>query len=335
MVALSLPLPDFFRYAIALMGIIALSGATHDIAGDGVYLTELTATQQAKYIGWQGAFYNLAKILANGGLVWLAGMLKDEFGVVHAWMIVMLMCAGIMILIGLYHIRILPSGGGASGEVNTMSDALNMLWEVIRSFFQKKHIAFYIVFIILYRFAEGYAIKIVPLFLKASVADGGLGLSTQDIGLVYGTFGAGAFILGSLLAGYYISAFGLRKTLFSLCCAFNIPFLVYFLLALYQPSDLWIIGMAIVSEYLGYGFGFVGLMLFMMQQVAPGKHQMAHYAFATGIMNLGVMLPGMMSGYLSDWLGYRDFFIWVLIATIPAFIVTWLVPFTYPDGKKK
>ena len=298
-------------------------------------LPELTATQQAKYIGWQGAFYNLAKILANGGLVWLAGMLKDEFGVVHAWMIVMLMCAGIMILIGLYHIRILPSGGGASGEVNTMSDALNMLWEVIRSFFQKKHIAFYIVFIILYRFAEGYAIKIVPLFLKASVADGGLGLSTQDIGLVYGTFGAGAFILGSLLAGYYISAFGLRKTLFSLCCAFNIPFLVYFLLALYQPSDLWIIGMAIVSEYLGYGFGFVGLMLFMMQQVAPGKHQMAHYAFATGIMNLGVMLPGMMSGYLSDWLGYRDFFIWVLIATIPAFIVTWLVPFTYPDGKKK
>ena len=139
LVALSLPLPDFFRYAIALMGIIALSGATHDIAGDGVYLTELTATQQAKYIGWQGAFYNLAKILANGGLVWLAGMLKDEFGVVHAWMIVMLMCAGIMILIGLYHIRILPSGGGASGEVNTMSDALNMLWEVIRSFSKKTY----------------------------------------------------------------------------------------------------------------------------------------------------------------------------------------------------
>ena len=139
LVALSLPLPDFFRYAIALMGIIALSGATHDIAGDGVYLTELTATQQAKYIGWQGAFYNLAKILANGGLVWLAGMLKDEFGVVHAWMIVMLMCAGIMILIGLYHIRILPSGGGASGEVNTMSDALNMLWEVIRSFPKKTY----------------------------------------------------------------------------------------------------------------------------------------------------------------------------------------------------
>lgn len=136
-------------------------------------------------------------------------------------------------------------------------------------------------------------------------------------------------MLGSILAGYYISALGLKRTLFSLCCVFNIPFIVYLLLAIYQPSNVWIIGSAIVFEYFGYGFGFVGLTLFMMQQVAPGKHQMAHYAFASGVMNLGVMIPGMMSGYLSDWLGYRDFFIWVLIATIPAFLVTWFVPFTY------
>lgn len=334
LVALSLPLPDFFCYAIALMGVVALSGATHDIAGDGVYLTELDPTQQAKYIGWQGAFYNLAKVLTTGGLVYLAGVLKDQLGIVHAWMIIMLMCAGIMILIGLYHIRILPSGGEASGEVRTTRDALRMLWEVIRSFFAKKHIVYYIIFIILYRFAEGFAMKIVPLFLKASVESGGLGLTTQEIGLVYGTFGAAAFILGSVLAGYYISAFGLRKVLFSLCCAFNIPFLVYLLLAVYQPSSLYLVGTAIVFEYFGYGFGFVGLMLFMMQQVAPGKHQMAHYAFASGIMNLGVMIPGMMSGYLSDWLGYHDFFIWVMIATLPAFIITWLVPFTYQDQKK-
>ena len=142
-------------------------------------------------------------------------------------------------------------------------------------------------------------------------------------------------MLGSILAGYYISAFGLRKTLFSLCCVFNIPFVVYLLLAIYQPSNVWVIGSAIVFEYFGYGFGFVGLTLFMMQQVAPGKHQMAHYAFASGIMNLGVMIPGMMSGYLSDWLGYRNFFIWVLVATIPAFLVTWFVPFTYNNDKKE
>ena len=335
LVALSLPLPDFFCYAIAFMGVIAFSGATHDIAGDGVYLTELNATMQAKYIGWQGAFYNLAKILTNGGLVYLAGSLKDSIGIVHAWMVIMGICAAIMVVLSLYHVRMLPSGGAASGDVRTVKDAMHMLWEVIRTFFQKKYIVWYICFIILYRFAEGYVMKIVPLFLKAGIDQGGLGLPVQEIGIIYGTFGAAAFVLGSILAGYYISAFGLRKTLFSLCCVFNIPFVVYLLLAIYQPSNVWVIGSAIVFEYFGYGFGFVGLTLFMMQQVAPGKHQMAHYAFASGIMNLGVMIPGMMSGYLSDWLGYRNFFIWVLVATIPAFLVTWVVPFTYNNDKKE
>ena len=335
LVALSLPLPDFFCYAIAFMGVIAFSGATHDIAGDGVYLTELNATMQAKYIGWHGAFYNLAKILTNGGLVYLAGSLKDSIGIVHAWMVIMGICAAIMVVLSLYHVRMLPSGGAASGDVRTVKDAMHMLWEVIRTFFQKKYIVWYICFIILYRFAEGYVMKIVPLFLKAGIDQGGLGLPVQEIGIIYGTFGAAAFELGSILAGYYISAFGLRKTLFSLCCVFNIPFVVYLLLAIYQPSNVWVIGSAIVFEYFGYGFGFVGLTLFMMQQVAPGKHQMAHYAFASGIMNLGVMIPGMMSGYLSDWLGYRNFFIWVLVATIPAFLVTWFVPFTYNNDKKE
>ena len=332
LVALSLPLPDAFCYAIALMGVIAFSGATHDIAGDGVYLTELTSTQQAKYIGWQGAFYNLAKILTNGGMVYLAGALKNSLGFIHAWMVIMFICAACMIALGLYHIRILPSGGASESKINTTRDALHELWEVITSFFRKKHIIYYIFFIVLYRFAEGHVMKIVPLFLKAPVADGGLGLDVSDIGLVYGTFGAAAFILGSILGGYYISGYGLKKTIFSLCCAFNIPFVVYLLLAIYQPSNLLVVGAAVVFEYFGYGFGFVGLMLFMMQQVAPGKHQMAHYAFATGIMNLGVMLPGMISGYLSDKLGYQNFFIWVLIATIPAFLLTWFLPFSSGSG---
>ena len=177
--------------------------------------------------------------------------------------------------------------------------------------------------------------KIVPLFLKAGREIGGLGLSEQQIGIYYGTYGAAAFVLGSLLAGYYISHRGLKKTLFSLCCIFNLPFIAYTLLAIYQPTNSMLIGSAIVLEYFGYGFGFVGLTLFMMQQVAPGKHQMAHYAFASGIMNLGVMLPGMISGFVSDWLGYKDFFIFILFATIPAFLITYFVPFTYPDAPKK
>ena len=338
LVALSLPLPDFFRYAIALMGIIALSGATHDIAGDGVYLTELTATQQAKYIGWQGAFYNVAKIIGTGLLVYLAGFLKDEYegpaedAVLYSWTVIMIILGVVMFALGIYHTRMLPSGKHAH-SVTSFSQSMTELWNVIRNFFTKKHIVYYICFIILYRFAEGFVMKIVPLFLKAGRDVGGLGLTEQEIGIYYGTFGAAAFVLGSLLGGYYISARGLKKTLFSLCCVFNLPFMAYTLLAIFQPQSAPLIGGAIVLEYFGYGFGFVGLTLFMMQQVAAGPHQMAHYAFASGIMNLGVMLPGMMSGYVSDWLGYKLFFIFVLVATIPAFLMTWFVPFTHENKK--
>lgn len=347
LVALSLQLPSFFAVCIALLAIIAFSGATHDIATDGVYMSELNKQEQAKYIGWQGAFYNIAKIVASGGLVWLAGWLLTKFNegggaeaqqeaTVKAWMTVMLILGGVMLLLGFYHARILPSGGKQEAAQHyTASETLKRLLEVIGDFFKKKHIWYYIAFIIIYRLAEGFVMKIVPLFLKAGREVGGLGLNEQEIGLYYGTYGAAAFVIGSLLAGYYISHKGLSKTLFSLCCIFNLPFVAYTLLAIYQPESGLLIGGAIVLEYFGYGFGFVGLMLFMMQQVAPGKHQMAHYAFASGIMNLGVMLPGSISGFVSDWLGYESFFIFTLFATIPAFLITYFVPFSYPDEIKK
>lgn len=347
LVALALQLPAFFAVCIALMAVIAFSGATHDVATDGVYMSELNKQDQAKYIGWQGAFYNIAKIVASGGLVWLAGWLLKSFGgvegaaetvrheaTVQAWMVVMLILAGVMILLSIYHIRMLPSGGKSASGTATVRETFQQLLDVIKDFFLKKHIWYYIALIILYRLAEGFVMKIVPLFLKAERSVGGLGLNEQEIGLYYGTYGAAAFVLGSLLAGYYISHRGLQKTLFSLCCIFNLPFVAYTLLAVFQPESGALIGSAIVLEYFGYGFGFVGLSLFMMQQVAPGKHQMAHYAFASGIMNLGVMLPGSISGFVSDWLGYESFFIFILFATIPAFLITYFVPFTYADEMK-
>lgn len=336
LVALSLQLPNFFAISIALLAVIAFSGATHDVATDGVYMAVLSKDDQAKYIGWQGAFYNVAKLAATGGLVYLAGYLIEHVGVVHAWMTIMGCCGAIMLVLALYHWKMLPSDKVEDGEkrVTSMHDTWVALKEVILTFFQKKYIWLYIIFIILYRFAEGLVMKIVPLFLKAPLENGGLGLTEQEIGLYYGSFGAAAFVLGSFLAGYYISHNGLKKTLFSLCCVFNFPFAVYPLLAIYQPDSAWLIGGAITVEYFGYGFGFVGLTLFMMQQVAPGKHQMAHYAFASGIMNLGVMIPGMMSGFLSDWLGYDIFFVVVLFAAIPVLILVKFLPFTYADEKK-
>lgn len=357
LVAFSLNLPHFFSIAIALLAVIAFSGATHDIACDGVYMSELTPSEQAKYIGWQGAFYNIAKIVATGGLVYLAGYAIERYGGIgnadqatmltanqKAWMLIMAILCATMVLLGIYHIFMLPKGKQRDTNekrTGTAGDVMKELVAVLADFFRKSHIVYYLCFIILYRFAEGFVMKIVPLFLKADRATGGLGLSEKEIGLYYGAYGSAAFVLGSLLAGYYISSRGLKKTLFTLCCIFNLPFVVYALLSIFQPESGWIICSGIVFEYFGYGFGFVGLTLFMMQQVAPGKHQMAHYAFASGIMNLGVMLPGMLSGWvcetLGEWFnkpgGYEPFFIFVLIATIPAFLITYFVPFKYaPDG---
>ena len=352
LIALALHLPDFFAVCIALLFVIALSGATHDVAADGVYMASLSKDDQARYIGWQGAFYNIAKIAATGGLVMLAGVLIKHFtgdvstldaaaaavakrqGTVMAWTVIMAVIGVIMVLLGLYNAKFVPADRrDTSTERPGLKETMVELGNVFVDLFRKRHIIYYILFIILYRFAEGFVMKIVPLFLKADRANQGLGLSEEQIGLCYGTFGAAAFVIGSILAGYYVAHRGLQKSLFSLCCVFNLPFIAYTLLAIYQPESLWLIGGGIVLEYFGYGFGFVGLTLFMMQQIAPGKHQMAHYAFASGIMNLGVMLPGMLSGYVSDWLGYRDFFIFVLVCTIPAFLITWFVPFTYPDKK--
>lgn len=333
LVALSLSLPSFFAISIALLAVIALSGATHDIAADGTYMGVLSKDEQARWIGWQGAFYNIAKIFATGLLVYLAGLFIPKVGITMAWTIVMAILGIIMTVIGIYHYVILPVDKTEDAKGKTLAETMHDLMAVIADFFTKKHIWYYIAFIILYRFAEGFVMKIVPLFLKAPRAEQGLGLDEKAIGLLYGTFGAAAFVIGSILAGYYIAHKGLQKSLFTLALVFNLPFVAYTLLAIYQPDNLVLIGSAIVIEYFGYGFGFVGLTLFMMQQIAPGKHQMSHYAFASGIMNLGVMMPGMMSGQLAQTLGYRGFFIMVLLCVIPALLITWFVPFTYPDKK--
>lgn len=346
-VAFSLKFDFFFAISISTMAVIAMSGATHDIACDGVYMAELDPSNQAKYIGVQGAFYNVAKLVANGGLVYLAGTLAEHFGAKEgasinanmgaystAWMIIFGVISAFLICLGFYHMKVLPCTQIPLTEKKSAKDILVELWDVICNFFSKKHILYYILFIILYRLGEGFIMKIAPLFLRASRDVGGLGLSLSEIGTLNGMFGSGAFVVGSLLAGFYVSKYGLKKTLFSLCCIFNLPFIAYTFLAVTQPTNLYVIGTCITMEYFGYGFGFVGLTLFMMQQIAPGKHQMSHYAFASGIMNLGVMLPGMVSGYFSDLLGYEHFFIYVLLATIPAFFITYFIPFTYDDTKK-
>jgi PAT family beta-lactamase induction signal transducer AmpG len=254
-------------------------------------------------------------------------MLESRLGVLRAWTLSMGGIGLLFVALALWHTWMLPSGAKSAVEITTFKEVTTTFWDVVVTFFRKQYIWWGIAFLVIFRFAEGQAIKVVPLFLRSSRAIGGLGLSTQQVGKVYGVLPVLAFILGSVVSGYFTANRGLRKAMIMLCIAFNLPFLVYAILATVQPTNLLVISCLMGVEYFGYGFGFVALILFMMQQIAPGKYKTAHYAFATSIMQFGFLLPSMGSGWLSDHLGYKKFFLWVIIATIPSFLITWLVPF--------
>jgi len=332
--ALSLYTDHFFPLSIVLFFLLAFMGATQDMAADGMYLAELSEKEQARWVGWQGTFYNVSKVFSNGGMVFLAGSLVAAMGSVKGWSIVLGLYALVMVLVGLYSTQVLPRTE-QERSVKTSAEVWETLVDVIRSFFQKRAVWGGIAFITLYRFAEGQAMKITPLFFLAEREKGGLGLSEAQVGLLTGIYGTIAFIAGSLLAGYLVSNKGLtRRILLTLCAFFNLPFAVYAYLAWFLPTDMLTISIALSVEYFGYGFGFIGIILFIMQQLAPGKYPLAHYAFGSAITYLGFTAASMISGYISDRYGYSNFFIWVLISTIPAFIVTALVPLQEPVVKE-
>ena len=326
LLALSLSSDSFVGWSLALFAIIAFNSATHDIAADGTYIEALSTEQQARFIGWQGAFWNLGKILAQGVFVALAGWLEGRQGPRAAWAIVMASMGALLIVFGLYHQRVLPAGRRAP-QVKSTAEVFAEFWHVLTTFFQKRYVFWGLTFVLLYSLAEGQAQRILPLFLRAERDKGGLGLSTAEVGIAYGTFGAAAFVVGSICAGYFTARLNLRRALLPLCAIFNLPYIVYVFLAYAQPASFWVVTAAIVVEWFGYGFGFVAVTLFMMQQLATGKYKMSHYAIGTSAMNLGLILPGAWSGWLSDQIGYKNFFIWVMVSTVFSFVATWLVPF--------
>jgi PAT family beta-lactamase induction signal transducer AmpG len=330
--ALSLYTDHFFPISIVLFFLLAFFGATQDMAADGMYLAELSAKDQARWVGWQGTFYNVSKVFSNGGMVFLAGSLIASMGNVKAWSIVLGIYALVMLLVGIYSTRVLPRTE-AERSVKSGGEVWATLVDVIQSFFQKPYVWGGIAFITLYRFAEGQAMKITPLFFLADRKVGGLGLTEAQVGLLTGVYGTIAFILGSLLAGYLVSNKGLtRRMLLTLCALFNLPFAAYAYLAWFLPVDMLSISLAVSVEYFGYGFGFIGIILFIMQQLAPGKYPLAHYAFGSAITYLGFTAASMISGYISDRYGYANFFLWVLVSTLPAFLMTALVPLKKPGS---
>jgi PAT family beta-lactamase induction signal transducer AmpG len=333
MVALAVPGPAFFRATLAVFWLLAFSSATHDIAADGFYLLALPPHQQASFVGVRSTFYRLAMIAGQGGLVYLAGTLQLATGkIAWAWSLVFGFLAAFFVLMALYHLIFLPRPLGDHPVKCAARFSAGYLG-VFAAFFQKKEIGIILGYLLLYRFAEAQLVKLAVPFLLDGREIGGLALSTQQVGIIYGTIGVIALTLGGLVGGYAISRLGLKRLLWPMLLTMHVPNAIFIFLALLQPANTYVIGSAVAVEQFGYGFGFTAYLLYMML-VAEGEHKTAHYAICTGFMALGMMLPGMAAGWIQDHVGYSNFFIWVCLATLPSFAVTALLKIDPAFGRR-
>jgi MFS transporter, PAT family, beta-lactamase induction signal transducer AmpG len=334
-VALTLPATDFVRYSLAMFWIMAFSSATHDIAADGFYMLGLNTPQQAAFVGVRTVFYRVATIASKGGLVILAGTLQEYgYPVASAWSFTFLVVAGVFLALCLYHFFVLPvPAADRSAPLDKGKSFLAEYFRIITLFFRRKDIVVVICFFLFYRFAEAQLVKMVAPFLLDATAKGGLGLSTAEVGWIYGTVGVVALMLGGLLGGYVIYRNGLKFWLWPMVIIMHVPDLIFVYLSHALPTSLCLIGSAVAIEQFGYGFGFTAYTMYMIM-VSQGEYKTVFYAIGTGIMALGMMLPAMASGWIQEQLGYINFYYWILFTTIPGFIVAALVKIDPEYGKK-
>ncbi|MDH0868241.1 MFS transporter [Mitsuaria sp. GD03876] len=332
-VAMALPLPSFFQLSLAALWAMAFVSASHDIAADGFYLLSLEKHQQAAFVGVRSTFYRLANIACMGGLVVLAGQLQQSHGDwVFAWQAVLALMAGGFLLLAGYHAWRLPRPAADAPMPRHERNGATFL-HIFAEFFRKPGLAVILGFLLLYRFPEAQLLKLAVPFLLDKPEVGGLGLTNTELGIVYGTVGLIALTLGGLLGGWAISRVGLKRALWPMVAAMHLPNLVFLAMAWSHPGQLWIVAAALAVEQFGYGLGFTAYMMFMVL-VAEGPHKTAHYSICTGFMALGMMVPGMWSGWLQDHLGYLHFFAWVLIATVPSVLMAALIKVPEGFGRK-
>jgi MFS transporter, PAT family, beta-lactamase induction signal transducer AmpG len=329
--AMAVRTEDAFHAVLAILWLVAFASATQDICVDGTYITSLDGKEQASWIGAQGMCWNVGRIFATAAVVWIAGSLKSRgYDARTAWSGALLVSAATMAALGAYHAVVLPRGA-LSVRPTSGAEAAARFADAVRTFFEKKAIVGMLAFVFLYRIGEGFLLVEAPLFMQSSVKAGGLGLSLAQKSMVDGTLSTLVSIAGGLLGGAFVSRFGLRRTLLACAICLNVPHLCYVALSQavtpdHAPSSATIYAFVCV-EKLGYSFGFVANMLYMMQQVAPGKYPMTHYAFATALMNLVLVPTQMASGPLADRLGYKTFFLFVLAASIPSIVAAARAPF--------
>lgn len=339
-IALTLPGTNWLQWSMALFWLMAFSSATHDIAADGFYMHGLEERQQRFFIGIRNTFYRLAMICGQGLLIMLVGLLEqlsDNIlglpSIRFAWLCCFALLAILFVSLGGYHRWVLPrpTSDHREGKTN-LKEVMRLAGSTLTDFFRKPHIVTALAFMLLYRFSEAQLVKIASPFLLDHPDVGGLGLSTSVVGFAYGTIGVIALVIGGIAGGVVLSKKGLSSCMMAMALALCLPNVVYVWFALAQPDQLPAIYVGIALEQLGYGYGFTAYTAYLLH-FCRGRFQTAHYAFCTAIMALGMMLPGMFAGRLQEamgqWFsdslgGYSAFFLWIMLSTIPCFVVTWL-----------
>ena len=334
-IAFLIPVNDFFRWTMCLFWLLAFSSATHDIAADGFYMLGLDEEQQSFFTGIRSIFYRIATIFGQGVLIILAGRLEVMTGnTAIAWSITFFIMCALLTALGLYHWKALPTPKeDISRNIDSLKEAAKNFIHIIITFFKKPEIVPAVLFMLLFRLPEAQLVKMINPFLLDSKEAGGLALTTEQIGVTYGTIGVIGLIIGGIAGGICISRKGLRHWLWPMVAAISLPNIVYDYLSFAQPESLFVINSCIFVEQLGYGFGFTAYMVYLLY-FAQGEYPTAHYAISTAFMALGMMLPGMVSGYIQEAIGYDNFFIWVMICCVATFVVSAFLKIDPKFGKK-
>ncbi|CAA9198290.1 Anhydromuropeptide permease [Flavobacterium bizetiae] len=334
LVGFTIPASGFFIMTLAIFWVAAFASASNDIASDGFYLLVLPEDKQSFFLGIRSTFYRLSLLAGNGLIVLFAGYLEHKYSDnTKAWSYTMIAVGLLMTFITVYNFIFTPKNEINAVANNKEAHQNQNFATVFISFFKKKRIGLILAFILVFRLGESQLLKMLSPFLLDAKELGGMGLDTEAVGIIYGTFGVGALTLGGILGGIAISRQGLTKWMLPMFLAMHLPIIGFILLAFFHPTSIYYIYAVVILEQFGYGFGFTAFMMYLIH-VAEGESKTSHYAIATGFMALGMMLPGMLSGYIQKYLGYDNFFIWVLIATIPGLILSRFLEFPKDFGKK-
>lgn len=321
---------NLFTITLLLFIITAFASATHDIAADGFYMLALSEDKQSFFVGIRSTFYRLSSIFGQGVLVYIAGSLEKSSGNIPlSWQVTMGITAALFTAIALYHTFALPKPGRdaqrtADGKPQTFGEVLSEFGHTFSTYFQKSGVWLAIVFMLLYRLPEAFLLKMVNPFLLGTTATGGLALDTDTVGIVYGTIGVIALTVGGIIGGIAASRWGLKKALWPMAASMTLPCATFVYLSICLPHDLVVISTCVAVEQFGYGFGFTAYMLYMMH-FSEGKYVTAHYAICTAFMALSMMLPGLVSGYIEEAIGYRNFFWMVMACCLATVVMTMLV----------